>query len=150
MADENLATKQIAEFKEAFSLFDKDGDGYITTKEVGTIMRALGQTPTEAELQEIMNEVDASGNGTIDFSEFLNVMARKMKDTDSNEDIQDAFRVFDKNRDGFISAGELRHVMTNFGEKLTDEEVEEMIKEADIDGDGQVNYIQFVEMMTAK
>ncbi|XP_027718167.1 calmodulin-2-like [Vombatus ursinus] len=113
-------------------------------------MRALGQTPTEAELQEIMNEVDASGNGTIDFSEFLNVMARKMKDTDSNEDIQDAFRVFDKNRDGFISAGELRHVMTNFGEKLTDEEVEEMIKEADIDGDGQVNYIQFVEMMTAK
>lgn len=67
-------------------------------------------------------------------------MARKMKDTDSEEEIREAFRVFDKDGNGFISAAELRHVMTNLGEKLTDEEVDEMIREADIDGDGQVNY----------
>uniref|UniRef100_A0AAY4DC73 Calmodulin 2 n=1 Tax=Denticeps clupeoides TaxID=299321 RepID=A0AAY4DC73_9TELE len=83
------------EFKEAFSLFDKDGDGTITTKELGTVMRSLGQNPTEAELQDMINEVDADG-------------------------------------------------------KLTDEEVDEMIREADIDGDGQVNYEEFVQMMTAK
>lgn len=63
-----------------------------------------------------------------------------MKDTDSEEEIREAFRVFDKDGNGFISAAELRHVMTNLGEKLTDEEVDEMIREADIDGDGQVNY----------
>ena len=72
------AEEQIAEFKEAFSLFDKDGDGTITTKELGTVMRSLGQNPTEAELQDMINEVDADGHGTIDFPEFLTLMARKV------------------------------------------------------------------------
>ena len=66
---------------------------------------------------------DADGNGTIDFPEFLTMMARKMKDTDSAEEIKEAFKVFDKDGNGFISAAELRHIMTNLGEKLTDEEV---------------------------
>ncbi|GMH10966.1 hypothetical protein Nepgr_012807 [Nepenthes gracilis] len=149
MADQ-LTDEQISEFKEAFSLFDKDGDGCITTKELGTVMRSLGQNPTEAELQDMINEVDADGNGTIDFPEFLNLMARKMKDTDSEEELKEAFRVFDKDQNGFISAAELRHVMTNLGEKLTDEEVDEMIREADVDGDGQINYEEFVKVMMAK
>ena len=76
MADQ-LTEEQIAEFKEAFSLFDKDGDGTITTKELGTVMRSLGQNPTEAELADMINEVDPDGNGTIDFPEFLTMMARK-------------------------------------------------------------------------
>lgn len=147
---DQLTKEQIAELKEAFSLFDEGGGGTITTKELGTVMRSLGQNPTEAELQDMINEVDADGNGTIDFPEFLTMMARKMKDTDSEEEIREAFRVFDKDGNGYISAAELRHVMTNLGEKLTDEEVDEMIREADIDGDGQVNYEEFVQMMTAK
>lgn len=92
-----------------------DGDGTITTKELGTVMRSLGQNPTEAELQEMVNEVDVNGDGTIDFPEFLSMMARKMKDIDSEEEIKEAFRVFDKDGNGFISAAELRHVMTNLG-----------------------------------
>ncbi|EPZ33241.1 EF-hand [Rozella allomycis CSF55] len=147
---DQLTEEQIAEFKEAFSLFDKDGDGTITTKELGTVMLSLGQNPTEAELQDMINEVDADGNGTIDFPEFLTMMARKMKDTDSEEEIKEAFKVFDKDGNGFISAAELRHVMTNLGEKLTDEEVDEMIREADVDGDGQINYEEFVKMMLSK
>ncbi|XP_061589561.1 calmodulin-alpha-like [Cololabis saira] len=99
MADQ-LTEEQIAEFKEAFSLFDKDGDGTITTKELGTVMRSLGQNPTEAELQDMINEVDADGNGTIDFPEFLTMMARKMKDTDSEEEIREAFRDFNKDGHG--------------------------------------------------
>src|ERR1700732_4116283 len=79
------------------------------------VMRSLGQNPTEAELQDMINEVDADGNGEIDFPEFLTMMARKMKDTDSEEEIKEAFKVFDKNGDGKISAAELRHVMTNLG-----------------------------------
>jgi calmodulin len=92
-----------------------DGDGTITTKELGTVMRSLGQNPTEAELQDMINEVDTDGNGTIDFPEFLTMMARKMRDTDSEEEIKEAFKVFDKDGNGYISAAELRHVMTNLG-----------------------------------
>ncbi|KFO34526.1 calmodulin-like protein 3 [Fukomys damarensis] len=145
-----LTEEQIAEFKEAFSLFDKDGDGCITPQELGTVMRSLGQNPTEAELQGMVNEVDRDGNGTVDFPEFLGLMARKMKDTDSEEEIREAFRVFDKDGNGYVSAPELRHVMTRLGEKLSDEEVDEMIRAADADGDGQVNYEEFVRMLVSK
>jgi hypothetical protein len=72
-------------------------------------------------------------------SEFLTMMARKMKDTDSEEEIREAFKVFDRDNNGFISAAELRHVMTSIGEKLTDDEVDEMIREADQDGDGKID-----------
>ena len=63
------------------------------------------------------------------------MMAKKLKDSDSEDELREAFRVFDRDGNGFISAVELRHVMTNLGEKLTDEEVDEMIREADLDGD---------------
>lgn len=149
MADQ-LTEDQIAEFKEAFSLFDKDGDGTITTKELGTVMGSLGQSPTESELTSMINEVDADGNGSIDFSEFLIMMSRKMQDTDSEDEILEAFKVFDRDGNGFISAAELRHIMTNLGQTLSDEEIDEMIKESDIDGDGQINYEEFVKMMASK
>lgn len=81
------------------------------------------------------------GNGTIDFQEFLVMMARQIKSPlDEELELRESFKVFDKNGDGYINASELRHVMTSLGEKLTEEEVIEMIREADIDGDGKVNY----------
>lgn len=67
----------------------------------------------------MINEVDADGNGQIDFPEFLTMMARKMKDTDSEDEVKEAFKVFDKDGNGFISAAELRHVMTNLGTSLS-------------------------------
>ena len=111
MADQ-LTEEQTAEFKEAFQLFDKDGSGSISAQELGTVMRSLGQNPTEAELQDMINEVDSEGDGDgeIDFTEFLQMMAKKMKDTDSEEEIKEAFKVFDKDGNGFISAAELRCV----------------------------------------
>jgi len=81
------------------------------------------------------------GNGTIDFSEFLTMMLPNRKDNSNcGPGIREAFRTFDQDGNGLISAAELRHAMTNLGEKLTDDEVDEMIREADIDGDGQVSY----------
>lgn len=74
---DQLTEEQIAEFKEAFSLFDKDGDGTITTKELGTVMRSLGQNPTEAELQDMINEVDADGELQSDYGVGLNTDSSK-------------------------------------------------------------------------
>ncbi len=87
-----------------------------------------------------INEVDADGSGTIDFPEFLKMMSIKMKEEDSEEEIRETFRIFDKDGNGFVSPDEMRYVLGNIGEKLTDEEIDEMIAEADIDGDGLINY----------
>ena len=76
----------------------------------------------------------------MDFPEFLAMMARKMDADDGEEEVRDAFRIFDKDGNGFISGAELRHIMTNIGDKMTTSEVNEMIKQADIYGDEQINY----------
>ncbi|XP_019452032.1 PREDICTED: calmodulin-like protein 8 [Lupinus angustifolius] len=146
-----LSEEQIVDFKEAFCLLDKDEDneqGCITVEELATVIRSLDRNPAEEELQDMISEVDVDGNGTIEFDELLNLMTNKFKNADADEEeINEAFKIFDKDQNGYISATELRHVMINLGEKLTDEEVEQMIKEADLDGDGQVNYDEFVKMM---
>ncbi|XP_029163920.1 neo-calmodulin-like isoform X3 [Nylanderia fulva] len=150
LSEYGLTEDQVAEFKEAFMLFDKDEDGTITMAELGVVMRSLGQRPSETELRDMVNEVDQDGNGTIEFNEFLQMMSKKMKGADGEDELREAFRVFDKNNDGLISSKELRHVMTNLGEKLSEEEVDDMIKEADLDGDGMVNYEEFVTILTSK
>lgn len=80
------------------------------------------------------------GNGEIDFEEFLQMMSKKITTNDTEEEIRDAFRIFDKDGNGLISAHELRQIMMNLGEKLTDEELDEMMREADLNGDGQIDY----------
>ena len=75
----SLTPEQIAEFKEAFTIFDTDGDNTISTKELGRVMRSLGQSPSDAELRELIAEYDFDGNGTLDFPEFLELMAKKIK-----------------------------------------------------------------------
>ena len=82
----------------------------------------------------MVNEVDKDGTGSIDFPEFLTMMARKMKDNDSEEEIRKAFKVFDEDDKGFISFSEFRRIMTRLDEKLTPKEVDEFIKEANVDG----------------
>lgn len=113
------------------------------------VMKNLGQNPTEGELQDMLNEVDADGNGTIDFSEFLSVMAKKVKDSDHAEELQAAFRIFDRDGDGLISADELREVMMALGEKLEDDELDEMLTEAKTDR-RSIDYNGFVRMVNRK
>nr|XP_037276735.1 calmodulin-beta-like [Rhipicephalus microplus] len=146
---DSLSDDTIAELREAFALFDKNSNGAISTKELGNVMRALGQNPTEAELKDMIAEVDTDGDGTVDFPEFLALMTKKGRSADTEEEIREAFKVFDRDGNGFITAAELRHVMTTLGEKLTEEEVDAMIREADTDGDGQINYEEFVALITS-
>ncbi|CAL9147003.1 unnamed protein product [Musa hybrid cultivar] len=138
-----------SELQEAFSLFDKDGDGCITLEELASVIRPLGHNPTEQELQDMIREVDVNGNGTIEFNEFFNIMAWKMKEAEAEEEMREAFKVFDKDQDGYISSYELMSVMINLGEEVTYDEVKEMIREADINGDGQVDFYEFSKMMMA-
>ncbi|KAI9335474.1 calmodulin mutant SYNCAM56 [Obelidium mucronatum] len=146
MAD-TFTEQQILEFKEAFGLFDKNNDGTITVDELGAVMRSLGQQPTEEELKDLMSEVDEDQNGSIDFTEFLGLMARKLHDADAEDELKSAFKVFDKDGNGFICADELRSVMANLGEKLTEAEIEAMIRENDKDGDGRIDMVEFLAMM---
>ncbi|KAL4237920.1 hypothetical protein ACF0H5_002630 [Mactra antiquata] len=142
-----LTEEQLADFQRAFDLFDPDGDGTITTLELGTIMRVIGQNPTEAELQDMVNEVDEDGNGTIEFDEFVKMMASK---TNSKEDFtQETFAVFDPDKKGYITADALKRVMANLGEDLPDDVIQEMINKVDTDGDGKVGFEEFVAMLEA-
>ncbi|KAM9831049.1 troponin C, skeletal muscle isoform X2 [Syngnathus typhle] len=94
-----LTEEMIAEFKAAFDMFDTDGGGDISTKELGTVMRMLGQNPSREELDAIIEEVDEDGSGTIDFEEFLVMMVQQLKEDQtgkSEEELSECFRIFDK------------------------------------------------------
>ena len=146
--DHNFDEHQISLFREIFSEFDKDGDGTLDTKYVGTIMRSLGQSPTESELRAIIVEVDADNSGYMDFPEFLTVMANHIKEeTDTKDDICTAFKVFDEKGKGTISVRNLRNVLSSMGDALTADELDEMVKSADTSSCGEINYEEFVAKM---
>ncbi len=91
---------------------------------------------------------DSNGRGLMDITAFLGVVSSYVKDTDAEEDMVEAFRVFDSDGIGFISTAELKHVMSNLGERLEADEISDMIAEADVEKDGgRLNYKNFVQMM---
>ncbi|KAG5720450.1 hypothetical protein E4T56_gene7114 [Termitomyces sp. T112] len=142
-----LTPDQIAEFREIFALFDKDDDGTITQEELGIVMRKLGQTPTDNDLRELIREVDTNNNGTIDFDEFLALMSHKFSVGDIDE-VEAAFNVFDRDRNGFISTEELELVLQSLNIKLTERELKRMMEEADLNGDGVISLDEFKKMMS--
>jgi len=111
-------------------------------------MRAIGQNPSEAEIQDMVNQVDKDGTGSIDFPEFLMMMSLKADAENAEDEIREAFQVFDGDGNGFINRQELAVVMGNMGESLTPAEIQGMIDEADVDGDGLINYEEFYNMMS--
>ncbi|XP_043982405.1 caltractin [Gambusia affinis] len=143
----DLTEEQKQEIKEAFDLFDTDGTGTIDIKELKVAMRALGFEPKKEEIKKMVSDVVKDGSGTIDFDDFLSMMTQKMNEKDSKEEILKAFRLFDDDCTGKISFKNLKRVAKELGENLTDEELQEMIDEADQDGDGEVNEQDFLRIM---
>ncbi|KAH8893889.1 EF-hand [Thozetella sp. PMI_491] len=142
-----LSKEEIAQYKEVFDIFDKDGTGDITADELGEVMKSLGLNPSEAELQDLVSEADLNKDGVINFHEFLTLMSQNVKETDTEQELMNAFKVFDKDGSGTISSDELRNVLKSLGENLTDAELDEMIKLADKNGDGDIDYQEFAQIM---
>ena len=142
-----LTDEQLIEYKSIFSFFDKDGNGTIDTVELATALRALGENPSEEQIKKLLEEVDEDGSGTIDFLEFLTMMVTRSSDPDPESDIRQAFRMFDRDNNGMISAAEFRKTMTTLGEPMSDEDFNEMMKVIDVDGDGQINYEEFLKLI---
>uniref|UniRef100_A0A1I8IUR4 Calmodulin n=1 Tax=Macrostomum lignano TaxID=282301 RepID=A0A1I8IUR4_9PLAT len=142
--EDGLTEEQIEEFREAFSLFDKDGDGTITNKELASVMRALGQNPSQEELKEMIKEVDQDGSGSIEFDEFLEMMKKQMNSADSEEEVRRAFACSTQTETASLAPPSCTRIL---GERLTMEEVEAMIGEADTDRDGQVSFSEFAKIM---
>ena len=146
-----LSEEIIAEYKESFKLFDKNGDGKISPGELGDLMTSMGTNPSEAKIQakHMINEVDINRDGSVDFDEFCTMMERKKKQTNLKDEIRSAFRVFDKDGNGFISPDELRGAMMTLKIDLTDKELDALIETADTNGDGQLDYEEFAALMMA-
>jgi len=119
-------------------------------QELGTMLTALGNNPTEADLTIMMQDVEVDHEGFIDFTSFLSIMAQKIKNSDTEEELIEAFKVFDRDGDGFITASELKFSLWNLGEKLMDSEADEMVHEGDLDLDGKINFDEFWRMMMAE
>ena len=150
MYDEEISPEKRKEYQDAFEMFDKDKDGAITARELGNMMRSIGQNPTDEEVMAMIKEVDLNSDGKIELDEFMTLMARNSPDTQTEDEVINAFRVFDKEGNGLIATAELKHIMMTIGDKMTEAEADEMSHEADIDDDGVINYEEFVRMMMAR
>eukprot|EP00729_Bicosta_minor_P013988 gene13988-26204_t len=142
-----LTEEQKLEIREAFDLFDTDGSGTIDGKELKVAMRALGFEPKNEEVKRMIADTDRDHTGTIDYNEFQQMMTRKMSEKDSKEEVLKAFSLFDTDGTGKISYKNLKRVAKELGENLTDDELQEMIDEADRDGDGEINQDEFLRIM---
>lgn len=141
-----LTEQQKTEIKEAFELFDGDSIGYIDIKEVKVAMRALGFDPKKEELRKILSNVEMN-NGMVSYSEFYDLVETKILQRDPKEEIIKAFKLFDDDGTGKITFKNLKRVAKELGENITDEEIQEMIEEADRDGDGEINQEEFIRIM---
>jgi calmodulin len=142
-----LTEERVNEFREAFAIFDKDNDGVISFQELGELMKLLGQTLKDGEINEIQENVDLEKKGVIDFKDFLAFMVRKITDSNQEPNLIDGFKIFDRNKDGLIDSHELFEVLTSLGIEVKEDEVDEMVKESDMDGDGYINYDEFVKLI---
>jgi len=135
-------------YKEAFSLFDKRGTGRVALESLGDLLRACGQNPTLAEIRDL----EKQAGGDFDFDSFSKILNRPngFRDPGEPEEYCRGFQVFDKDMTGFIGVGQLRYILTNLGEKMSDEEVDELLKGVNVDtSSGEINYVELVRTILA-
>ena len=137
-----------------FDLFDTKKQDFLSADDLGEIMRAMGFRPTEDELKDLLKEIDEDGSGEIEIGEFCQLCATFLVEDPDMEtmkrELKDAFRIYDKEGQGFITTETLRGLITELLAPLTDEEVEGILEELDEDGSGSMDFDEFCEMMMTK
>jgi len=144
-------TMDPTELKRVFQMFDRNDDGRITKKELNDSLENLGIFIPDVELSQMIEKIDVNRDGCVDIEEFRELYESIMDERveEEEEDMREAFNVFDQNGDGFISVDELRSVLVSLGLKQgrTVEDCKKMIGKVDVDGDGLVDYKEFKQMM---
>ncbi|KAK4750346.1 hypothetical protein SAY87_027795 [Trapa incisa] len=139
------------ELKRLFQMFDRNGDGRITKKELSDSLGNLGMFIPNKELEDMIERIDVNGDGCVDIEEFEALYGSIMgeRDEEAEDDMKEAFNVFDQNGDGFITVDELRSMLASMGlnQGRTIEDCKRMIMKVDDDGDGRVNFNEFKQMM---
>ncbi|XP_026521115.1 calcium-binding protein 4 isoform X1 [Pseudonaja textilis] len=144
----------MAELLDAFKEFDTDQDGFLSYKDLGDCMRTMGYMPTEMELLEVSQHIKMRMGGRIDFEEFVKMMSPKLLEETAHmvgvRELKIAFREFDTDGDGAISSLELRQAVTALlGEQLNAQELDEILQDVDLNGDGKVDFDEFVMMLSS-
>ena len=143
-----LDDEAMEEIKEAFNLFDTEGKGNIDVRELKAAFRALGFQVKKQEIRQMFLDMDKDlSSATVSYDEFIEMVTPRMLNRDSREEILKVFALFDDDNTGAISFKNLKRVANELGENLTDEELQEMIDEADRDGDGVINEDEFYRVM---
>ncbi|XP_014481546.1 PREDICTED: troponin C, isoform 1-like [Dinoponera quadriceps] len=148
---EDLTKDQLALLKKAFDAFDHEKKGCIGTDMVGTILTMLGHELSESTLQEIIMEVDEDGSGELEFEEFCTLAARFLVEEDQEamqQELREAFRLYDKEGNGYITTAVFRDILHELDDKLSPEELDLMIEEIDADGSGTLDFDEFMEVMS--
>uniref|UniRef100_G1M641 Calmodulin-like protein 4 n=3 Tax=Ailuropoda melanoleuca TaxID=9646 RepID=G1M641_AILME len=143
-----LSQDQINEYKECFSLYDKEQRGKIKAADLMVVMRCLGASPTPGEVQRHLQIHGIDRDGELDFSTFLTIMHAQIKQEDPKKEILLAMLMADKEKKGYIMASELRSKLMKLGEKLTHKEVDDIFREANIEPNGKVKYDEFIHKIT--
>lgn len=138
------------EIKEAFSIYGSQADWTIPTSVFGTVLRALGLNPTETELRELTKQVDPEGTGNVGIEPFKLAFYKKKQDSDTFPELMEAFRIFDPATSGSIRVPEFRYIMSCLGEKIPEEDVDDLIKAADPEATGEVKYEEFAKKIWDK
>ena len=140
----DVPEEKLAEYKEAFDMFDKKNKGTITIGDITKIMRNFGYPLSKEEARSMISNVDASGDGEVDFEEFVMLMEKQINNL-GEDPVLLAFRDLDKNDDGKITNHEFRYFLTHVGENLfTDEEVNALFKDCDLKEDDELSYEDFI------
>ena len=146
----SLEEEKIKECHIIFEMFDKDKDGYILTSELGDVMRIVGAAPSEDEIEQIKEEIESNGDNLINFEKFLEIFNNQIQNQDSEEDIIKEFKKLDNNGNGTINEKVLRKLMSNYENALSENEIEQIIEEANVDEDGNIDYIRFTQILLGK
>ena len=145
-----LSLDEIEEIKEAFDLFDTDGSGTVEPKELKAAMESLGFEAKNATLFHLVSDLDEDGSNTIDFNEFLDLMSSQVSETDTKAEIYKIFTLFDVDKTNHINIKNLKKIAKDLGETLNDDDLLDLIQKGDSDGDGQVSFEDFYNIMTKK